>query len=91
MAERNPERTDDSSQKKKYNYVNPEHYKGHGVETIDKMVRIWGVAAVALYCEITAFKYRDRIGRKPGEPVERELEKIRWYEEKAAELRKLIK
>ena len=70
-----------------YNFVNPEHYKGHGIETIDKMIKIWGWETVALYCEINAFKYRDRIGRKPGEPIEREMEKIKWYENKAEELR----
>ena len=51
------------------------------------MVAIWGKEKVADYCTISAFKYRARIGNKPDQPVERELEKIKWYENKAKELR----
>lgn len=75
----------------KYEYVDhPTHYNNSSVETIDKMVRIWGPEKTALWCEMTAFKYRDRIGSKPGEDVEREIGKIKWYENKRNELLKLF-
>lgn len=70
-----------------YDYINPSHYCSGSIETIDKMVRIWGKEATATHCEMCAFKYRERIGLKPDQPVERELEKIKWYENKAKELR----
>ena len=72
---------------KDYDFVNPSHYKQSPIETIDMMVAIWGKEKVADYCEICVFKYRSRIGNKPDQPVERELEKIKWYENKAKELR----
>ena len=73
--------------KNNYDYINPSHYKQSSIETIDMMVAIWGKEKVADYCTISAFKYRSRIGNKPDQPVERELEKIKWYENKAKELR----
>lgn len=73
---------------KHYDYINPDHYKQEdGKETWERMVDIWGVDATALWCEMTAFKYQERIGKKPGESVERETEKINWYIKKAYELR----
>ena len=73
-----------------YEFVNsPAHYNTGGIETIEKMIRIWGKIPVAMWCELTAYKYRERIGSKPTEPIERDMEKIRWYENKAAELRKV--
>lgn len=69
-----------------YDYINPKHYKG-SKEVIDIMVDIWGAKDVATYCEINAFKYRMRLGKKPGQPVERDLGKAEWYEAKAEELR----
>jgi hypothetical protein len=70
-----------------YDYVNPDHYKMKSVETIDKMIAIWGVENTAMHCEMCAFKYRERIGLKPGQPIEQEMKKIKWYEDKAVELR----
>lgn len=72
---------------KPYDFINPSHYKQSSIETIDMMVAIWGKEAVALHCDMCQFKYRQRIGNKPDQPVERELEKIKWYENKAKELR----
>lgn len=68
----------------KYEMVNhPQHYNSTSIETIEKMRRIWGNEKTALWCEMTAFKYRDRIGNKPDNPVEQEIGKIKWYEETA--------
>lgn len=74
------------TQTKEYDMINPNHYKNSSIETIEKMRRIWGDEKVAIYCEITAFKYRDRIGTKPGQPLDQEMSKIKWYEAKAKEL-----
>lgn len=72
----------------KYEMVNhPSHYNSSSVETIEKMRRIWGNDATALWCEMTAFKYRDRIGNKPDNSNDQEVGKIKWYENKAKELR----
>lgn len=70
-----------------YDHINPDHYKG-SKEVIEMMVDIWGKEKVSTYCEINAFKYRMRLGKKPDQPVERDMEKAKWYEEKAKELRK---
>jgi hypothetical protein len=70
-----------------FDKINPDHYKSFSVETIDMMVSIWGVERVADYCEITAFKYKMRIGSKPGESVDDDLNKYKWYISKARELR----
>ena len=64
-----------------------DHYKQGSKEVIEMMVDIWGREAVAKHCEMCAFKYRMRLGNKPDQPIERDLEKARWYENKAKELR----
>ena len=79
--------TDLPSKEENYDYINPNHYKGFSKETIDMMVDIWGKEAVATHCEITAFKYRMRLGIKPDQPIERDLEKANWYLNKAKELK----
>jgi len=67
--------------------INPEHYKQLPKETIDAMVFIWGKEAVAKHCQMCAFKYRMRFGHKEGQALEDEIGKIKWYENKAKELR----
>lgn len=76
-------------EKDNYDYINPQHYKTGGIEVFDMMVLIWGVEKAIAHCEMTAFKYRMRVGKKPDQPIERDLEKAKWYENKATELRKL--
>ena len=51
------------------------------------MVDIWGEEAFIAHCEMCAFKYRMRLGDKPYQSVEQDLEKARWYESKARELK----
>lgn len=65
--------------------INPEHYKSYSVETIDMMVAIYGKEKTAIHCELTAFKYRQRLGKKDS--IEQDLEKEKWYLNKAKELR----
>lgn len=80
-----------SNADEKYDYINPNHYKKGGKEVIDMMVDIWGEADVIKHCEMNAFKYRMRMGSKPNQPVEQELKKALWYENKAKELREFLK
>ena len=68
----------------------PNHYNLYDIEAIDMIERIWGAENAALWCEITAFKYRMRMGTKPGEDVTRDLNKEQWYLKKAKELRNKI-
>jgi hypothetical protein len=68
--------------------TNPTHYKQFSVEVCDMMLAIWGREHYIAHCEMCAFKYRMRLGSKQGESVEDDLSKARWYEAKAAELRK---
>ena len=70
-----------------YDYINPAHYQTGSKEVWQMMVDIWGKDAYISYCEMNAFKYRQRLGLKPDQPVERDLDKARWYENKAKELR----
>ena len=65
---------------KEYEMTNhPQHYNKYDVEVIEMMRRIWGDEAVKVWCKLTAFKYRMRMGTKPDNPIEQDLEKERWY------------
>jgi hypothetical protein len=70
-----------------YDHINPNHYKVGGKETFEMMIDIWGKDAFIKHCEMTSFKYRMRIGIKPNQPIERDLEKAKWYELKAKQLK----
>ena len=76
------------NKKEEYDYINPQHYvQSDGRQTWERMLDTWSVEQVALWCEMTAFKYIDRMGKKPNEDVDRENKKIEWYKNKAKELR----
>jgi len=62
------------------------HYQTSSIETIVKFERIWGTLATVNYCEMTALKYRERLGNKMGQTVKQDLVKIGWYEAKVIEL-----
>ena len=70
-----------------YDFINPQHYKQGDKETWEKMVDIWGKEAFIKHCEITAFKYIQRLGAKPNNSIDNDLEKARWYLNKAYELK----
>lgn len=70
-----------------YNYISPSHYQNLSKETWEMMVDIWGKDKYIAHCEMCAFKYRMRLGSKPDQPIDRDLEKARWYENKAKELK----
>ena len=71
-----------------YDEVKADHYRQFPIETIELMARIWGRRAAARWCEMTAFKYRMRLGQKPTTTVEKDIEKEKWYLDKAKQLRK---
>ena len=77
-----------SEQLGNYDFINQDHYKKYSVEVIDMMIAIYGKEKTAAYCVLNAFKYRMRMGEKPEQSIERDLEKEKWYINKANELRK---
>jgi hypothetical protein len=70
-----------------YDYLNPSHYQIYSKETFEMMLDIWGKEKFIAHCEMSSFGYRMRIGLKPDQPIERDLGKANWYEEKAKELK----
>lgn len=95
MEERIQEETNDRGSgyisqeetKETYDFINPDHYRMQEKEVWEMMVDIWGVEKFITYCEINAFKYRMRAGLKPDQPVQQDIDKALWYENKAKELR----
>ena len=78
----------ESKNEETYEMVNhPSHYNKYDIEVIEMMRRIWGDDATALWCEMTAFKYRMRLGEKPENPIEQDLKKEKWYLEKSKSIK----
>lgn len=74
-----------------YEMVNhPSHYNQYDIEVIDMIIRIWGPEAAALWCDITAFKYRMRMGTKPDNSIEQDIKKEQWYLNKSKEIREKL-
>ena len=73
--------------KNPYDYINPAHYQRYSVQAIDMAVAIWGEEKVSNACEIMAFFYRMRMGTKPDNPFEQELQKEEWFLNKRTELK----
>ena len=65
----------------------PSHYNQYDIEVIDMIIRIWGPEIAALWCDITAFKYRMRMGTKPDNSIEQDIKKEQWYLKKSKEIR----
>lgn len=68
----------------------PGHYNNYNIEVIDMMEKIWGPAYVLVFCQLNAFKYRMRMGTKPGGSLEEDLRKEQWYLKKAEELKEKL-
>mgnify|MGYP003292274258 CR=1 FL=1 len=63
-----------------YEMVNhPSHYNRYSVEAVEMARRIWGDEAIKTAAEITAFFYRMRMGLKPENSIEQELEKENFW------------
>jgi hypothetical protein len=58
--------------------INPQHYKSGGLEVID-IIEAFGLD----FHRGNAVKYLLRAGKKTGEAEKTELEKARWYIERA--------
>jgi len=69
-----------------YDKINPDHYKSNN-ETYQDMIEIWGKEAFIKHCEMTAYKYMRRLGKKPDNSVDTDLKKAQWYLNKATELK----
>ena len=71
-----------------YENVNhPNHYNNYSKEVIDMMEDIWGTEALITFCEMNAFKYRMRMGTKPDNSIEQDMDKESWYLNKAKSLK----
>jgi hypothetical protein len=68
----------------------PDHYNNYDIEVIDMMEKIWGTAYLYIWCILTSYKYRMRMGTKPGSSLEEDLRKEQWYLKKAAELKEKL-
>ncbi len=69
----------------------PAHYGGDTTyEAIKVMEAFHGPEAVRWFCILSAEKYLSRMGKKPGEPMLRDLKKAIWYLEYAAKLSKKL-
>lgn len=87
--------------KGKYEMVNhPKHYNNYDVEVVDMMEKIWGTEDTMKWCKMTAYKYRMRMGTKPGKDDSKEaalaklkedFDKEQWYLKKADELKLKLK
>lgn len=72
----------------KYEHVNsPKHYNNYSIEVIDMFEKIYGIDRTIDWCEMTALKYRMRVGTKPENSIEQDLAKEKWYLNKANELK----
>lgn len=65
------------------NKGNATHYAQNRLNAINKYERTYGTLAVMVFCEITADRYRERIGKKDTQTLEQEVLKISWYENAA--------
>lgn len=65
----------------------PSHYNKYDVEVIEMMRRIWGNEAVAIWCKLTAFKYRMRLGEKPDNSIKQDLNKEKFLLDYAKNLK----
>ena len=71
--------------------VNPEHYKENifGEELIDVMESNFTASEFVGFLKLNAFKYRMRAGTKPKQPMEPDIKKALWYEDRLSKIKKL--
>lgn len=61
-----------------YEMVNhPSHYNNYPVEVIDMMIKIFGKKETAMWCLMTAYKYRMRMGTKNIKQVMMEKDQLK--------------
>lgn len=82
----------ETKSEEKYEMVNhPTHYNNYDKEVIEMMIDIWGPEETAIFCKLNAFKYRLRMGTKPDNDIQQDLNKEKWYLKKFHELKKILK
>lgn len=65
----------------------PSHYiNDKGEECFEVMIREFGVEKFKIFCELNAFKYNFRAGKKYGESEKDDKDKANWYTNKYNEL-----
>lgn len=57
--------------------INPSHYKNGEMQTIERMMTLFGPKKVKTFCEINALKYLDRAGYKGDALIDHQ--KADWY------------
>jgi len=88
---KNLNKPQDTIENKEYDHINPNHYKQGVKETWEQMVDIFGLESFVTYCKLNAYKYMSRLGKKPDQPIERDMQKATWYLKKLEELTPHIK
>jgi len=74
-----------------YEFVNhPSHYNEWSMEVIDMMEKLYGTKNTIMWCEMTAYKYAMRMGFKPTDDIQQEIDKRNWYLKKAKELKQKL-
>ena len=74
-----------------YEFVNhPSHYNEWSLEVIDMMEKIYGTENTIMWCEMTAYKYAMRMGFKPTDDIQQDIDKRNWYLNKAKELKQKL-
>ncbi len=72
----------DDAMTKPYEYVkNPGHYQWFDMEAIDAIEKVLTHEQFKGFLMGTSMRYRFRCGSKPGEPLERDINKAKQYEE----------
>lgn len=62
---------------------NASYYDTERINSMVVLERTFGTYESMIFCEMTAMKYRLRMGKKNDQPIEQELLKIKWYESAA--------
>lgn len=57
---------------------NAKHYSDNRINMVRMLDSIWGTETTMKFCEMNAFKYRMRLGKKDDPSLE--MSKIKWYE-----------
>jgi len=65
------------------NQGNAQHYNTERIPGMYALEQMFGSEAMMHFCEINAMKYRMRLGKKEGAPIEQDLTKAKWYEDAA--------
>ena len=67
-----------------------EHYRGSRIELQHQLESIWGTFQLMTFCEMSAYCYRMRAGKKIGNEIQQEIKKAEWFEKRAKFLHEKI-